>query len=75
MRSTFCELQHFALNFREQDLLMLCFRDNLGNQELFASGDDPRVGEELQPRLIAVLRTPLWLPLGWGCPGRRLSRE
>src|SRR5215471_17777732 len=24
--------------------------------------------------VIAASRTPLWLPSGWGCPGRRLSK-
>src|ERR1700747_3292178 len=24
--------------------------------------------------VIAVSRTPLWLPSGWGCRGRRLSK-
>ena len=32
---TFCELQHFALDFRERDVLALCFRDNFGDKELF----------------------------------------
>ena len=31
---TFCEVQHFALDFGERDVFALGFRNNLGNQEL-----------------------------------------
>src|ERR1017187_2513123 len=31
-------------------------------------------GRKNQPNFIAASRTPPWLPSGWGCRGRRLSR-
>src|ERR1700678_308784 len=34
----------------------------------------PPETERIGKRVIAAWRTPPWLPSGWGCRGRRLSR-